>query len=1089
MMEVQRPSGVISWFAANPVAANLLMLIVIALGLFSFKELRKEAFPPLEPDSITVSVAYDSGDAERAEEGISIKIEEALESVAGIKRITSTSNAAGSEVTIEKSSDYDLDKLLTDVKNKVDSIYNFPVDAEKPVIEKERFKEHALWVQIYGAADRSTLYRLAERLKADLYAQSGISELSLQGKAEAMISIEVDEARLQSYGLSLEQIAEAINQESSTFLTTSLRHSDKVIRLKVAEQAYLAGEFAQIPLIKTTHGSLIRLEEVATVMESYEDDPQVLSRYNGQNAVAIELYSDEYGDITQIVEQAHEVIEQWKRRGVLPEQVYLASWDDQSFLIIDRLSLLTSNALTGIALVFAILALFLNLRVAFWVAAGLPFVFFGSLYFMTDQYMGLTINEMTTFGFILALGIVVDDAVVIGESIYSTRRQHGDTLASTIQGTLNVATPTLFGVLTTVAAFVSLANLSGMMGHVYSQFAAIITICLLLSMVESKLILPSHLAHLNTHRKIGPWWRNPWQFIQSGCDYALQWFNQHIYRHLIKLALRFRYAVILFFVALLILVMGMPSTGAVRMVFFPDIPGSVISAQLTMQNDASYGQTRDNLDELEALAKQADHLLMEKNTQSGSNIASLQLLSEQDFTGKVVVELKSDQIYNSVEFEKQWQLLTGQLEGSKKVKFISSFEMLDNFKVELKSLNEGTVVAAGKRFREQLLQTAGVSGIDDNLNPGQAQLRFQLTQQGYAMGMDTATLARQILQMFGGEIVQRYQRNQDEVTVRIRYPEKARQTSADIHSAWVRTPAGTVVPLTSVARIVSDYQVDEVTRIDAQRAVYLTAVVDKSVIAPQKLVEHLQKELVAELLIQYPDLNIHFAGEAEEQRETTDSMLQMFIVALLSIYVLLAIPLKSYVQPLLILTAIPFGVVGAILGHWYNDIAMSVLSLNGILALSGVVVNDSLLLVSRFNQLKKSKTFEKTGSEDIEDDEDSEIWGDTEDKKDTSKLSISANPKVVETIVETCMGRLRAVLLTSITTFAGLAPLLGETSMQAQFLIPAAASLGYGILFATGITLLLVPCLLMIQHDFLSLPELFRSGVKKMPIPQSGVSQ
>ena len=1033
MMAENPQSGIISWFASNPVSANLLMLVVICLGLLSFNNLRKEAFPPMEPDSITVSVTYESGDAKRAEEGITIKIEEALETVSGIKRITSTSTATGSQVSIEKNSDYNLDTLLTDVKNNVDSIYNLPLNAENPVIEKERHQNHALWLQLYGEADRESLQQLAEKLKIDLLAKSWISELKIKGKAQPMISIEVNEGLLQSYDLTITEIATAIKNESSTSLTTSLRNDNKTLRLKVAEQAYHSGDFSRIPIIKQSDGSLITLADVAKVTETFEDDPQILSRYNKQNAIAIELYSDEYGDITKIVEQAHDVMQNWHDRNLLPKNVMLESWEDQSFLITDRLSLLTSNALSGIALVFIILALFLNLRVALWVAAGLPFVFFGALFFMTDNFANLTINEMTTFGFILALGIVVDDAVVVGESIYSTRRLEGDTLESTIKGTLNVATPTLFGVLTTMAAFISLANLSGMMGHVYSQFATIITICLLLSIIESKLILPAHMAHLNTHRKQTVWWRNPWQFIQSHCDMSLQWFNQNIYRYVIEYALRFRYAVVLFFIALLILVLGMPNTGAVRVVFFPEILGSVVSVNMTMQNDASFGQTRINLNQLEDLAILADKQLMMSREQTGSNITSLQLLSEDDFSGKITIELSPESTYNVVEFEKKWQALAGTPEGVKKLKFMASFGMMDNFKVELKSLNESTVKAAGEQFKSMLKQTAGVSGIDDNLNPGQPQLRFELTEQGFAMEMDTASLARQVLQMFGGEIVQRYQRDQDEIRVRVRYPEEARQTLADVQKAHVRTPSGQVVPLTSVAKVMFDFQQDEVTRINAQRAVYLTAVVDKSIIAPQELVQYLQRELVPELMAQYPDLTIHFAGEAEEQMETTSSMIELFIVALLAIYVLLAVPLKSYIQPFLIMTAIPFGVVGAILGHWFNDLALSILSLNGILALSGVVVNDSLLLVSRFNQLRK---------QDI---------------------------SIHDAIVETCMGRLRAVLLTSVTTFAGLAPLLSETSMQAQFLIPAAASMGYGILFATVITLILVPSLLKIQDDFISL--------------------
>lgn len=1031
--------GIIGWFATNSVAANLLLVSMIVLGLMSLNTIRKEAFPSMEPNVITVSVNYDSGDAKQAEEGIAIKIEDALETVPGIKRITSTSNANGSSVRIEKISDYELETLLTDVKTKVDAIYNFPADAENPVIDKARMQDHALWVQLYGEADRTTLQELAEKLKTDLLAQSSIRDLEIKGKSEPIISVEVDEGQLQAYGLTLSDVATAINVESSTALTTSLRNGEKVVRLKASEQAYRAAEFARIPLITTLQGTIITLGDVAEVTEAFEDDPFTLSRYQQTNGMGIEIVMDEYGDVTKIVEQAKQVVENWHQRGLLPANVELETWYDKSTLIKDRLSLLTSNAVTGIALVFIVLALFLNFRVAFWVAAGLPFVFFGTLFFMGDSFTGLTINEMTTFGFIMALGIVVDDAVVVGESVYTTRRQDGDTVANTIRGTMKVAVPTLFGVLTTVAAFMSLSNVTGDLGQIYAQFGTVVTICLLLSVVESKLILPSHLAHINTHRQIPQGIKGWWARIQHGADSGLMWFNRCIYCPVIEKALNFRYAVILAFVALMVLVVGMPMTGSVRVAFFPDIPGDVVTADLSMQNDASFGQTNSNLLMLELAALQADkNLIAEKTVDSNevtmTAIKSLQIIAEDDSSGKLQVELVSNALYTSTEFEQEWERLSGSPEGVKKLKFLSSFEMVDNFKVELKAWDDDTVRKAGLQFKSLLGQTPGVSGIDDNLNPGQPQIRFELTEQGRTLGMDTATLSRQVLQSFGGEIVQRYQRNKDEVKVRVRYPEKKRQNMADIMQSRVRTPDGTVVPLSTVANVVSEYQQDEITRIDSLRAIYITAAVDKNIVAPNELVASLQLDVVPELLRQYPDLSVHFAGEAEQQQEAMSSMGNMFIVALLAIYVLLAVPLKSYVQPLLIMTAIPFGIVGAILGHWWNDLTISILSLNGILALSGVVVNDSLLLVSRFNELREDESM-----------------------------------PVKQAIIDACSGRLRAVLLTSVTTFAGLAPLLGETSMQAQFLIPAAASLGYGILFATLITLILIPALLLIQCEIKSL--------------------
>ncbi|MGX9460663.1 efflux RND transporter permease subunit [Shewanella sp. A14] len=1050
MTQSSQHTGAIAWFARNSVAANLLLIGMIVVGVFSLNTLRKEAFPSLQPDRVTVSVTYDSGDPALAEEGIAIKIEDALETVPGIKRITSTSNANGSSVMIEKTSSYDLDTLLTDIKTNVDAINNFPTEAEKPVIDKMRMQDHALWIQLYGAADRTTLQALAEQLKSDLLSQSAIHDLEIKAKAEPMISIEIDEVKLQSYGLTLANISDAINAESSSSITTSLYNDEKSVRLKVSDQAYNVQDFIAIPIMSNSDGSLIRLGDIATVIDDFADDTFVLSRYNQVNASAIEIVMDENGDIVNIVEQAKQVVERWQNNNMLPADVHIATWNDKSSLITERLALLVKNALNGIALVFIILALFLNLQVAFWVAAGLPFVFFGTLFFMTNQFAGLTINEMTTFGFIMALGIVVDDAVVIGESVYSTRKKEGDTIENTILGTMKVATPTVFGVLTTVVAFLALANVEGRMGEIYAQFGIVVTICLLLSLVESKFILPSHLAHINTHKPHSKGW---FSRLQHGADFGLQWFSRVIYSQVIAFTLRFRYAVVVMFVALFLLVAGMPLTGSVRIAFFPDIPGDSVSADMTMQNDTSFGQTHKNLLTLEAAAKQVDQQLLAQYRQANndtehhdSDITSLQVIAQSSASGQVKVELSADSVYTLKAFTQQWKLAVGQMEGVKKLKILSKMEMLDNFKVELKAWDDDTVSAAGNQLLAKLQTIKGVSGIDHNLDLGEPQYRFELTEQGRALGFDTGTLSAQILQSFGGGIVQRFQRGKDEVKVRVRYPESARQTLADIQRANVRTADGIVVPLSSVAKISSDYQPSEITRIDNQRAVYISAVLDKDIIASNELVSQLQQTLVPQLSAQYSSLTFDFAGEAEQQAETTSSMETMFVLALIAIYALLAIPLKSYAQPLIIMTAIPFGIVGAILGHWWNDLTISILSLNGILALSGVVVNDSLLLVSRFNELVKDEGM-----------------------------------SVRDAIVESCTGRLRAVLLTSVTTFAGLAPLLGETSLQAQFLIPAAAALGYGILFATVITLVLTPSLLLIQCDI----KAFISKIKSKLHPNS----
>ncbi|MDV7105971.1 efflux RND transporter permease subunit [Vibrio sp. TH_r3] len=1019
--------GIIGWFARNSVAANLLLIATIVMGVFSLNEIRKEAFPSLAPDKVTIAVTYDSGDPEQAEKGIAIKIEEALESLAGIDTITSTSNASGSYVVVEKTNDYQLDTLFTDIKTKVDAINDFPSDAEKPVIEKATRQDHAIWVQLYGDADRSTFQDLAQNLKTDLLTQPAIRDLEIKATADPMISVELDEAKLQAYGLTLSDVSDAINAESSSSVTTSLRNDEKVVRLKVSQQAYQQQEFSSIRLLTLSDGSNIYLGDIANVQETFSDDTYTLSRYNQQSGMAIEIVMDEYGDITKIVDQANQVVDKWNSANYLPENVQLTTWYDSSTIIKDRLTLLVENALSGIALVFIILAIFLNLRVAFWVAAGLPFVFFGTLYFMTDNFAGLTINEMTTFGFIMALGIVVDDAVVVGESIYTTRREEGDSVKSTIRGTLKVAVPTIFGVLTTVAAFVAISNVEGHLGEIYAQFGTVVMICLLLSVVESKLILPSHLAHLNTHRGNK---KGIWSKVQHGADAGLQWFSNRIYRRAIRIALEYRYAVLVLFLSLFVLVVGMPMTGKVRVSFFPDISGDTVRGEISMYDDASFGQTEAGLLQLESSVIAADANLIAQYGQAESEILNLQVIAESDDSGTVTVELDSDSVYDPNELLTEWKKLAGNPEGVKKLSIEAKKSMGDTFKVELKAWDTETVFAAGAAMKAKLESIAGVSGIDDNMSPGEPQYRFELTEQGRSLGIDTSSLSSQILRSFGGSTVQKFQRDSDEVKVKVRYPEEQRQTLADIMEARIRTEDGTAVPLSTVAKVYTEYQQSEVTRIDNLRAVYITASVDKQVVASNELVQQLKADLVPSLLDQYSGLSIDFAGEAEHQAETTNSMSSMFVIALIAIYALLAIPLRSYVQPVLIMMAIPFGIVGAILGHVFNDLTISILSLNGVLALSGVVVNDSLLLVSRFNTLVREK-----------------------------------NMQVKDAIYEACTGRLRAVLLTSFTTFAGLAPLLGETSVQAQFLIPAAAALGYGIMFATLITLVLIPSLLLINHE------------------------
>lgn len=1057
MSQLDQHKGIIPWFANNPVAANLLLILVITLGLINMTSLNKEAFPSLSPNRVAISVSNDSGSAKENEEGIAIPIEQALESTSGIKHITTSSSASSTAVSVEMVDGYDIDTLKADIEDEISQITSFPDDADPAVISKAVREEHSIWIQLYGDADRRTLQKLIDDLDSDLLEHEDISATSITGWLDPTMLVEVDKNKLESYDLTLTDIATAINAESATAKVATLRNEDIYLSVSASEQAYIKSAFLQIPIKTTANGGILYLEDIADIRDAFDEDEFSLSRFNRQNSIAIQVLTKGTSDISDSAIAAKAVLQEWQDKGRLPPNVSASTWYDRSESINDRLDLMVKNAVTGILLVFVLLAIFLNITVAFWVAMGLPFICFGTLFFMGLESIDLTLNMFTTFGFIMALGIVVDDAVVVGESIYTVRSKEGDTLGSTIKGTMRVAIPTLFGVFTTVAAFWALSNVEGRLGQVYAQFATVVAICLILSVIESKLILPAHLAHVNTRKSTRT---NPiarfWAAIQRGADNGLEWFSERIYKPGIDLTLTYRYAVTLFFIAIFILVTAMPLTGAIRVSFFPRIPGDTVRASLTMNNDVSYGQTERVLLALEDKAYQADIALRSasdkprgQRPENGERpseapaggrkpapqpkgdvaIKNIQVVSNGDQSGNIRIELSSDRPYTSAQFAAKWQQLSGTPEGVKNLRIRSARETVDALKVELRGNDSSVLNGAMEELLRQLETLPAVTGIEQNTDPTESRLILELSEQGRFLGLSTSDLASQVSRNFDGTTVQSYQRDNAEVDVLLGYPNDQQESPSEIMSTKITLDDGTRVPLSVVAQLTQTDAATSIVRIDGKRSVYLSSEVDKDIMSSTEVVEYLQKAVVPQMERQFSGVSFYFSGEAEQRAETQSSMSQMFMIALLIIYGLLAIPLKSYTQPIIIMMAIPFGIIGAILGHWMNDLALGIFSLNGILALSGVVVNDSLLLVSRFNDLRH-----ETGH-------------------------------VTKAISLACRSRLRAVLLTSFTTFAGLIPILWETSRQAQVIIPAAVSLAYGIMFATVITLILIPALLMIKED------------------------
>jgi multidrug efflux pump subunit AcrB len=1024
---IQNKYGIVSWFLTNPIAANLLMALILVMGILTAIELRKEAFPAIAPNSVSISIPFPSGSAKAGEEGIAIKVEEALSVLQGVKRISTTSSAFDVNIEVIKKSKYDLDVLFRDVKNSIDAINTLPLQAEKPLISKAVWSEHAIWLQLFGDVDHDILQTLTDELTKKLLATKGINKVSAFGRLTPEISIEIDEKRLQAYNITLAEVAQKISRSSLIESGGELKSADGTIIVKADKQRFRQRDFESIILLQFKNGSKLTLGEVAKVNDSYLEEP-ILSRYNGAPSIAlqVEMFGD--SDVMTSATKAKEVVEAYRSR--LPAQVSIATWYDQSTYIVERLSLMFKNSVQGILLVLILLAIFLNFRVAFWVAAGLPVAFAGALWAMGDGVAALTINELTTFGFIITLGIVVDDAVIVGESIHSAREKEPN-ITGALKGLHRVLIPATFGVLTTIVAFYSLTLVEGELGQLFSQFAIVGIFCLIFSLIETKLILPAHLAYVGESKKPVTKLAILWRAIQTSVAKGLKKFTFDIYQPALKTLLTYRYATLFSMFALFIVVVGLFNTGIIRFVFFPNIPSNVISINVLMDEGIGYGLTHKEALRIEREGLAVNKQLRKENDFSQDIIKHIQVRSTTVGEINIIAELIDRDVRPIPigEITKRWKNKVGSIEGAGSIEFSSNWSGSDDIRIEIASGNEETLYLINEEIVAALSSISSVSNIKNTLKSSQRQVNLELNALGIAEGLTMADLSSQIQQNFQGYEVQRLQRGKDEIRVQVRYPKADRSHRDDLDKAKIRISSGKVLPLSSIATI-SLVDVDsEVTRVNRNKVTILTADVDKNVSSPNKILKQLEATLFSGLRSAYPEALIIIDGEAAEQKESLNSLVFAFALTLFGIFTLLAIPLKSYTQPLVVMLAIPFGVVGALLGHYICNIPVSILSLFGILALTGVVVNDSLLLISRFNELR---------DQGIE---------------------------TIEAICQSATGRMRAIILTSSTTFAGLAPLISETSEQAQFLIPAAVSLGYGILFATVITLILIPITLLISQD------------------------
>lgn len=1021
--------SLISWFLRNPVAANLLMALILLIGLQTLWTIRVEGFPRIPPESVQITIEYPSATAEQVDELLTQKVEQALEGLEGVRSITSRSDNGFSTVVVRRTGRAELQAVLDRVRLRVDGITDLPDEARRPVIDASAYDFPALYVNLYGDADPATMQSLAQRLKEDLLARPELSRLQIWGLIPRELRLEIDPEKLRQYGLTISEISAAIQRNSLTFQAGELRTEGGTVFLRADDRARYAPEYAGLPVIERADGSKVSLGDLATIEDGFLEG-DFLFRLNGSPTVGMEIVVGQKENLLEVSRVVRETVEAFDHQ--LPPQIRSEVWGDSAGYISERLTLLQSNGFQGLCLVILILAIFLNTRLAFWVAMGIPISIIGAIAVSGSRWIDYSLNDVTTFGLILALGILVDDAVVVGESVFEERRKEGDPIRATQRGVDRVAMATVFGVLTTIAAFFPMLLIDNPLGKALSGFSGIVILTLIFSMIESKLILPSHLAHVSLERKPRYLLTRAWARLQSTAQDSLARFRDHVYRPLLAAAIRHRYGVLILFIAAGFLGLGLLYQGKVRTVFFPEVPGQMITVNLEMDPRAPFSLTRENIDRIEAtgqsLSKEwAEWLGMErapiKTVFTTINSAG----DAQIYAEMLPVADRPD--VPILDFVWEWRSRVGDVEGAAEIEFTGWEQLAGGFQIRLVSRDESQLQSASAELREFLTGIQGVKNVRDSLKEGQSELRLRLRPDARSLGFTAETLARQIGYRFGGAEVARVRRDGAELKVLVQNAREHRSAVNDLMQSRLRSVTGAWVPLSTVAEIESTYAVGIVHRRDGRRMNVVAAAVDRNRVAPAEIGQAVFEQLVPKLNAKYPSVRVFPAGELEEMGEIQGGMINALILAAALIYVLMAVPLKSYWQPLVILAIVPFGFTAAAVGHLVMGVSLSVFSFFGMLALTGVIVNDSLLLISRYNQAR----------------EDGE--------------------PVAQAIESAGLGRFRAIFLTTATTVIGLTPLLLETSEQAQYLIPAAISLAFGELFGTALMLILVPVLIAIAED------------------------
>ncbi|MDY0225556.1 MAG: efflux RND transporter permease subunit [Desulfomicrobium apsheronum] len=1015
--------GAIAWMASNPVAANLFMLLCLVGGLLMTTRIKQEVFPEFESEIVTVTVAYPGASPEEVEKGIVLSIEERVTGLDGIKKVTSSSVEGAGTVTVEALEGTDMERLAQDVKGEVDRISSFPEDAETPRVVIASNRRRTMSIAIYGDMEERILREMAETVRDDLLQDPEITQIDLSGARDLEIGIEISQDTLRAHGLTLRQVAEIIGNSALELPGGSVKTSQGEILVRVKDRRELGKEFANLPIISSPDGSVVRLEDLGRITDGFEDT-DLFALYNNQPAILLDIYR--VGDQTPISVSNAVKRHMERLKQILPPGVNLAKRNDSSDIFRQRMDLLTRNGLMGLCLVFILLALFLEIKLAFWVSMGIPISILGS--FLILPGLGMSINMVSMFAFIITLGIVVDDAIVVGENVYQYKEQGLSSLKAATNGAREVVMPVTFSVLTNVVAFVPMLFVPGVLGRVFGALPAVVVSVFLISLVESLFVLPSHLGHLKSGGKSRLAFLHNWQAKFSAG--FMRVVNNFI-SPLLMLTIRLRYLTLALAVAVLLATIGYVASGRMGIVMFPKVESDYAYVELAMPFGSPVARTEAAINRMVSIA---DELARENGgDELVEGIFSQVGTSSGGHQGSVRVFLTPPEMRTlpTAEFTKLWRERVGEIAGAEYLKFESDRGGPGSgaaLTIELSHRSTQILEQAGEDLAKELGSYAQVSDIDDGFSAGKTQLDFRIRPEGRSLGLTSQDVARQIRAAFYGAEALRQQRGRNEIKVMVRLPESERVSLQNIEDFLVRTPAGTSVLLREVADVTKGHSYTSIDRRNGRRIISVTADVTPPSEAAA-IINSVKDSYLPKLQDRYQGLEFSFEGKQADIQEGVGALLLGLGMACLCIFALLAIPLRSYVQPLIIMTSIPFGIVGAVFGHLVMGYSLSLVSLFGIVALSGVVVNGSLVLIDCANGKRR--------------------------------LGQSALASIHQASVQ----RFRPILLTTVTTFGGLAPMIWETSRQARFLIPMALSLGFGIVFSTFITLGIVPSLYMVLED------------------------